>query len=335
MPATLVPVGGLSTEQVREALLAATRAPSLHNSQPWRFRCTPSTIELHADVDRALPAADPDNRELLLACGAALLNLRLAIRGLGYYPDVRLFPDHRRPELLATVRPRGHQMASPAEQRLIAAIPRRRTNRQPFFDETFTGPERDALRRAAEAERSWLALLPPEQVPTLRQLVQQAHFLQQEDPGFVAEWQRWTGRPFGESDGVPVSSGGPLPEAHDEWTLRDFTAGQGRRRVEGKDFESAPLIVVIGSFHDLPPARLQAGQAMQRVLLTAIDHGMSASFLSQVVEVPETRRKLRTLIGGGLWPQAVLRLGRGSPVPRTPRRPLEDLAEVTDVEPEA
>lgn len=333
MSATLVPVGGLSAEQVRQALQAATRAPSLHNVQPWRFRCTPSSIELHADLARELPAADPDNRELYLACGAALLNLRLTIRGFGLYPDVRLFPEHRRPELLATVRPGGRNMPTPVERRLIAAIPRRRTNRRPFVDEEFTGPERDALRRAAEAERSWLALLVPEQLPKLRQLVQQAHFLQREDPAFVAEWERWTGRPFGESDGVPLSSGGPVPEAHDEWTLRDFTAGQGQGRVKGKDFESEPLIAVIGSFHDLPMARVLAGQAMQRVLLTATDHGLSASFLSQVVEVPETRRKLRTLIGGGLWPQAVLRLGRGSPVPETPRRLLEEVVEVTDAEP--
>lgn len=91
-------------------------------------------------------------------------------------------------------------------------------------------------------------------------------------------------------------------------------------RLPGKDFEGDPLITVIGSFNDLPLAQLQAGQAMQRMLLTATAAGLSASFLSQVIEVPEARRQLRELISGALWPQAVLRLGYGTPISATARR---------------
>lgn len=325
MNLTVTPVAGLNSEQVRSVLAAATAVPSLHNSQPWRFRCTPSALEVHADTARAVPVADPDHRELVLACGAALLNLRLAIRALGIYPDVRLYPEPSQPDLLATVRPQGKHPITPAEQRLVDAIPRRRTNRRPFLDATITEPMRNELRRAAEAERCWLAILSPGQLPELRQLVHQAHHAQQDDPEFVAEWNHWAGRPGDAEDGVPACSSGPLPEAHDEWVLRDFSAGQARPRVAGKDFESDPMIAVLGSFHDLPLARLQAGQALQRVLLTATNVGLSASFLSQVVEVPGTRRQLRDLIGGALWPQTVLRIGHGSPVPRTPRRKLEDV----------
>ncbi len=104
------------------------------------------------------------------------------------------------------------------------------------------------------------------------------------------------------------------------WVLRDFSAGEARPRVVGKDFESDPLIAVIGSLDDRPLAQLRAGQAMQRVLLTATAEGLSASFLSQVIEVPATRGLLRELIGGGVWPQTVLRIGYGTPVRGTPRR---------------
>jgi nitroreductase len=321
------PVGGLTADQVETALAAATAAPSLHNSQPWRFRCTPSAIELYADTRREMPVADPDQRELLLACGAALLNLRLALRAMGLRPTVSLLPDPRQAELLASVRPVGRGPVAPADRTLAEAIRRRRTNRKPFLPKPVPEPIVAALRQAARAEQAWLATLTPAQLPLLRALVATAHRTQQEDPAFVAEWAEWTGRDASALDGVPARSGGPLPEPQDHWVLRDFTSGQARSRVPGKDFEPDPLIVVIGSFHDLPRARLQAGQAMERVLLTATAAGLSASFLSQVVEVAGPRRQLRDLIGGGLWPQTVLRIGYGSPVPATPRRDLRDVVE--------
>lgn len=333
MAATVMPVGGLTAEQVRTVLTAASAAPSLHNSQPWRFRSTRSVLELHADTSRAIPVADSDHRELALACGAALLNLRLAIRALGIYPDVRLCPDPTRPDLLAAVRPQGRRQTTPLEQRLADAIPRRRTNRRPFLDAAITDPMRNELRRAAEAERCWLAILSSAQLPRLRQLVVHAHEQQLQNAEFVAEWAWWTARGDDSPDGVPTRSAGPLPEPQDRWVLRDYSAGRARPRVAGKDFETDPLIAVVGSFHDHRLARMQAGQAMQRVLLTATNLGLSASFLSQVVEVAETRARLRSLIGGGLWPQTVLRIGYGSPVPRTPRRRVEDVLELVDEEP--
>jgi hypothetical protein len=324
-------VGSLDETQVHLVLRAAIAAPSLHNSQPWRFHRTGEAIELYADRERALPAADPDHRELLLACGAALLNLRLAIRSLGIYADTRLCPDPRRPDLLATVRPAGARPTTPFEQRLYQAIPRRHTNRRPFSDEPVREPVRHALRRAAQHERAWLVILSPAQLPQVRELAREAHETQLADPHFRGEWARWTARDTHLPDGVPATSAGPLPEPHDHWVLRDFSAGQARARVPGKDFEDHPLIAVVGSFHDQRLAHLQAGQAMQRVLLTATDAGLSASFVSQLVEVPSARGQLRQIIGGGLWPQTVLRIGAGFPVPATNRRDIHDVTEITAI----
>ncbi|GAA0517749.1 hypothetical protein GCM10011581_21980 [Saccharopolyspora subtropica] len=325
MELQLTPVASLTADQVRDALLAATAAPSLYNSQPWRFRCTPDAIELHADFSRALPAADPDDRELMLACGAALLNLRLMVRVAGVRPDVRLLPDHNRRGLLATVRPAGPHPATPVDRVLAAAIHRRRTNRRPFLPTPVSPVLRSRLRQAAEAERGWLAVLERPQLAPLQALVRSAHEAQRADPAFVAEWRQWTGRDADSREGVPAHTSGPLPEPQDEWVLRDYSGGTAPTRVVGKDFEPEPLICVLGSFRDSTFAQLQAGLAMQRVLLTATDAGLAASFLSQLVEVPQARKELRSLIGGGLWPQAVLRIGYGSPVPASPRRSLADV----------
>ncbi|MGP4019279.1 Acg family FMN-binding oxidoreductase [Saccharopolyspora sp. 5N708] len=320
-------VGSLAAERVREVLLAATAAPSLHNSQPWRFRCTPDAIELHADRSRAVPVADPDDRELLLACGAALLNLRLAIQMAGVQADVRMPPGRSQPDLLAVVRPAGRRPATPTCVGLAGAIHQRRTNRRPFQPTPVPLPVRNQLRQAAEAERAWLAIPEQPQLAKLRSLLERAHQVQFADPAFAAEWRYWTGRDLDARDGVPARSCGPAREPQDEWVLRNFGGGSAKARVSGKDFEPEPLICVLGSFQDSLSAQLHAGMAMQRVLLTATTAGLSASFLSQAIEVPAARKELRALIGGGLWPQAVLRIGYGSPVPTTPRRPLEEVVE--------
>jgi nitroreductase len=322
---------GLSPTEVEDALTVASLAPSVHNSQPWRFRVLPDQIELHADLQRRLPATDPEDRELRLSCGAVLGNLRLALQAHGVRPLVTLLPSGHRAGVegwgaLAVVRHGGHAHPSPELARLLQATRARRTNRRPFANVPVPPSHRAPLVRAVESERAWLYVLSsPEQRATLRHLVGEAHREQMANPAFAAELAAWTGRDGTHHDGVPVTAGGPQPAPQDEWVLRDFTAGQGRVRVDGKDFEPDPLLVVLCSFHEGPSAELQAGQALQHLLLTATSLGLSASFLSQPIEVPPIRAKLRRALGTTLDPQAILRLGFGSPVPPTPRRPVAEL----------
>jgi hypothetical protein len=317
---------GLPPEQVSALLTAAGQAPSLHNSQPWRFRLRPRSIELHADLDRQLPVADPDGRELRLACGAALFNLRLALHGLNIRPTVTIFPDTAQPGLLAAVRHGGHKPPTPHQLRLLQAIPTRRTNRRPFDDIAVGPAEQHALRHAALEEGSWLQVIEdPTQRRTLQQLAARAHREQLADPAFVTELTRWTSTTPDRRDGVPASAGGARPAPQDLWTLRDFSAGTSAERIPGKNFEHEPLIAVLSPYLAGPVADIHAGQALQRVLLTATVHGLSASFLSQVVEVTAAREELRRLIGGTRPPLAVVRIGRGYPVPATPRRAIADL----------
>src|SRR5215472_17796487 len=87
---------------VTELLATAARAPSVHNTQPWRFAVGAHAIDLYADTDRKV-GQDRDGREMLISCGAALFGLRLAVRGLGYLPAVTLFAERSRPWLLARV----------------------------------------------------------------------------------------------------------------------------------------------------------------------------------------------------------------------------------------
>jgi nitroreductase len=320
MTLPITSVGLLDPDQVKSVIGAAVLAPSTHNTQPWRFRCTPAGLELHADPDRALPVADADQRELLLSCGAALFNLRTAIHALGAHPATTLLPRRDDPTLLAVVRPFAARRPDPRLVELADAIPRRHTNRTPFEADLVPASVVADLRHAAEVEQAWLPRLDARQREDLRELVHKGHQAQVSDPAFLAEWRHWTARDRGSRDGVPEFAAGVMPSDNGGWVLRDFGS-----RPRGRTDHSEPLVVVIGSFDDTRTDRLRAGQAMQRVLLTATAAGLDASFISQPVEVPSVRAELRRLLGGGLWPQIVLRLGRGAPVPWTPRRTLHDV----------
>jgi nitroreductase len=322
---------GLTGRQVRDAVEAAARAPSLHNTQPWCFRVGPEGIELHVDRSRQLAVADPSGREMRIACGAALYNLRLALTGSGVRPLVTVLPDPTRPDLVATVRRGGSRPPTPEQRRLLEAVPRRRTNRRPFTDTLVSTAARHALRRAALDEGAWLDLVTdPGQRADLGALARRAHERQTADPDFVAELERWTGHGEARPDGVPAAAGGPLPRPNATWVLRDYSGGTHR---PDDDVEAEPLIAVLSVHADGPREEVRAGQALERVLLTATTHGLAVSFLSQLVECPEERESMRRLISGARPPQVVLRIGHGWPVPGTPRRPLTDLLLPTDHHP--
>ncbi|MCX2951415.1 hypothetical protein [Lentzea sp. NEAU-D7] len=206
---------------MRTVLEPASFAPSVHNSQPWRFRLLPDRIELHADVERSLSATDPDARELRLSCGAALFNLRVALHGLGVRPLVTLLPGNAVPGALAAVRRGGVLRPDDEHRALLRAVPVRRTNRRPFFESGVDGRRRHALVRAAELERAWLHVFTTrEDVARMKYLVRRAHQIQLDDPGAQAGHRR-----------VPATACRPPPRG-----------SARRRRTSGRSATSATTV---------------------------------------------------------------------------------------------
>lgn len=305
----------LLNSAIEQALRAATRAPSVHNTQPWRFVVAPPLVEVHLDRERVLRSADPGAREARMSCGAALFNLRLGLRAAGRRVVTDLLPDPSRPDLLAVLRISGARRATPEELTLADAVRRRATNRRPFTDRPVPAMHRNALVRAAEAEHAHLVLLDtPKALGDLATLLRRADHLQEEDRDFQRELRAWSG---GREDGVPLAAGGPRPAGGSLLTLRRFPSVSTVERP----YEQDPLVAVLATQDDDPRAHVRAGMALQRVLLIATVVGLSASFLAQPVEVPHTRAALHALTIGRGHPQTVLRIGFGPAADPTPRRP--------------
>lgn len=307
---------------LRLAAEAGIRAPSLHNSQPWRFRLRDGAIEVLADPLRQLQVADSRGWAVRIAGGAATFNARLALAVAGRPADVLLRPHDGDPQVVARLTPAAPRPATYAEKDLHAAIGRRFSNRRPFWPDPVPSEVRVRLLEAARAEGCWLELLVGMTALTgFSEIAQSADRVLRRDYDYQAEMSTWL-HADAAADGVPVTAGAPAPEPQDLLPQRSFS---DRRRAPGRDFEPEPLVAVLGSPGDRPVDQIAAGQALQRVLLTVTDAGLASSMISQPIEVPAARDQLRKALGRYGVPQMALRVGYGQPGTPTPRRALGDV----------
>lgn len=318
-----VPVGVLERAVRRAAL-----APSVHNSQPWRFELGPGRIRLWADRTRQLGVVDPAGRQLVISCGCALFNVRVALAADGYEAHVDLLPDPGRPDLLAriTATPRwgvrGAVLAA-----LDPAVDERRTNRRRFVAEPVPDELVAVLVRSASSEGARLTVLrTPAEHRQIAELGRYAAAVEEADPDYGAELRAWTTDDPRRPDGVQAMSipfTGPPRRGDGEWTARDFDAHRAGWLPQPRD-EEIPLLFVLGTEDDRPRSWIAAGQALERVLLETTRAGFVAALSTQPVEVPAARDGLRRRLSPPLWPHVVLRVGHAPDVPASPRRPVRD-----------
>ncbi len=183
----------------------AARAPSVHNTQPWRFRASQSAVELYCDPRRKLQL-DPAGREMLISCGAALFGLRLAVRSLGYEPVVELLPDPGRLRLLARVRLGAAKPMTVVEREMLRALPHRHTHRGRFGPGPLPAGLLAGLQHDALAERATLVLVEPGLAYERLACIARAVYRRLElEPLAEAETRRWSRKPGSQArDGVPA-----------------------------------------------------------------------------------------------------------------------------------
>ncbi|MFO0852385.1 MAG: nitroreductase family protein [Gemmataceae bacterium] len=313
--------------QQRFFLNYAVLAPSSHNTQPWLFRVVGDTAELYADRNRALRVVDPDDRELVISCGAALHHLRTAVRYFGHDDETGIAPDGH-PDLLATVRLGRPHSRDESDDALFHAIPGRRTTRAAFRPDPVPDGVQAELLQAAAAFGVWaFRVETPEDKHRVAELVAEGDHIQFRDEAFRRELAHWL-RPNDthSGDGLPgyTQGMGYVASYVGPWVVRTFDLGDGTAARDGQLAEGSPLLLVLGTATDSREAWLATGQALSNLLLVAHRHGLGVSYLNQPVEVPALRPRLRRLTGDAGQPQLVLRLGYSAVTPPpTPRRPVE------------
>jgi nitroreductase len=315
---------GTPAPALLECLRAAVAAPSIHNTQPWQFRLRDDAIDVLADRRRQLTTLDPEGREMLVSVGAALFNLRVAVRAHGREPRLRLLPDPAAPDLAATVQIDHPATGSSAAETLITAIPRRHTNRRPFADKPVPHGTLEELAGAATAEAATLLVADLALRTAILSLARTAENRLRTNPRYRAELAAWTTPGgLGRRDGVPRQAFGPR-DPHETVPLRDFALGHGFPTANVA-FEQDPTLILLFTDGDTPADWLRAGSALQRVLLTGTQRGLAATPLSQLLEIPRLRALLTDSLTGQIA-QTILRIGYATtPTPPTPRRPISEV----------
>ena len=309
----------------------AARAPSLHNTQPWRFKVSQDALELYADTKRQL-RVDPDGREMLISCGAALYGLRLGIRSLGRTPEVELLPDMAAagPRPLARVRLGPAAPVTAAERQMLKAVPHRHTHRGSFESGPMPAGLLPRLQDDARAEGATLIVIDSERArEELAAIVAASGRRQDRDPESRAETWWWSrdasslardGVPAHAFPAVPRRQAGQLPQ-------RDFDLGRGFGQLSA-DGPAAPVTAALFTSGDGEQEWLQAGQALHRLLLYAASQWVFACLNTQPLEDVATRALIKDCLIGPGSPQMLLQFGLSRTTHPTGRRPAAELTEL-------
>ena len=330
--------GAMSThfpdvETIRSALSLALRAPSVHNTQPWQWRVGDESLHLYSDPDLHLPHTDPDTRDMMISCGAALNHCLIAFSALGWQSKVHRFPNPSDPHHLAAIELHRYP-ANDMDIALAASIPRRRTDRR--FYSSWPVPQGDIALMGARAARAGVMLRRVDGLANLKHLAAEAAHRHSMDSDYLIELSTWSGR-YGSLAGVPARNT-PEPDPSAPIPARSF-AGPVLAQAPGfTATEDNAAVIALGTVADDDMARLRAGEVTSLVLLTATALGLSSCMITEPLEIAETRDAVRAdVFGSDGYPQVLLRIGwapvNTDPLPSTPRRALSEVVAQLDGSP--
>lgn len=324
MPATTV-----RTEIIKDAVSLACRAPSLHNSQPWRWVACAGALQLFLDPARVMNY-DRSRREALIGCGAALHHLEVAMAVGGWRTHVDRFPTPDDPNHLANLGFSPMDHVTERDRRRADAILRRRSDRLPFSAPTNWEPFEPLLRNLIDTDAVRLDALPDDLRPQLVEASQISASLRLYDSAYNAEVDWWTGG-FRPSEGIPDSSLVSAAEGDRVEVGRLFPVTRhGERRPEIPEDDAKLLLLSTDS--DEPADALACGEALSAALLECTMAGFATCTLTHITELRTTRELVTALMGYDSVPQVLIRVGvtpaLESVPPASPRRPVDDVFRV-------
>lgn len=309
-------------------------APSIHNTQPWRWVATGGVLELYADRERRLPAMDPDGRGLLMSCGGALWLATVGFAVAGWRVAVERLPDPTRPDLLARIRPTVRETPDEATLELARAAERRRTERRPFAPGQVPADLLERLVAAVgDSDGTYASLVgSPDELLDLAVVFSWSDRVETGDPAYRAELARWSRAADSlHRDGIPAEAVPHVPAGsprHADLPPRDFEVGGAGGQLLEPAVDERPAYLVLFTIEDGDADRLRAGEAYARVSVEAERLGLASSALTQAIDLPPVRERFRMLMDWPHHPQMVLRVGRppaGEPGPATRRRLLSEV----------
>lgn len=258
--------------------LYGSRAPSPCDVRPWEFHRDGDELELLACAGRAPAQGEAALREVIVSCGAALLNMRIALRHFGRRDDVHLLPDPKDPSIVARIRAGRHAHETPRDREMFYAIERRHTVHGELAG---TIPDRlvDLCRTEAQVYGAWLHLITaPADREAIADLIFEAH--------------------MAAADAMDAP-------ACDDWHGTTLAEAATVRRM----VRHAPVLMLLGTYGDDAAHWIAAGEALEAVLLHAAAHGTFAAFANQPLRSSKLRPWVTAVAGHRGSPHVLFGLG--------------------------
>jgi nitroreductase len=303
------------TDRARFLLRYAILAPSSHNSQPWEFVVEDGHIEIHAVEERWLEVADRDKRELYISLGCAVENLCIAAEQFGFDFEIAYHDDTI--PVVVRLQP-DSDTSSDRSPDLFDPITERSTNHHLFRDKSLDDSVRDVLRDCILEDDVTLELIDDSKRKDLiAELQAEADRLQMDDPDYRKELGYWIG--------IGALGDSWLKARIGQVVVSYLDIGDREAKKNSKLIQSAPVVGVLMTDSDDPSARIKTGQVFERMSLIVTRNGGAVHPMSQILERPEMREELTSILDGdGELPQHLFRLGYPQEEQgHIPRWPLE------------
>jgi nitroreductase len=320
----------VDTNVIRDAVRLACRAPSIHNSQPWRWVAASKAVFLFGDPHRVMRSADSSGREAIISCGIALDHFRVAMAAAGWHTNIDRFPNPNKLDYLASIDFSAAHYVTQAQRERADAILRRRTDRLPFDPPSNWESFEPVLRSGRDDDFATLHVLDDDIRPRLAEASRLTESLRRYDEYYHDELQWWAA-PFRLSEGVPPSALVSESEQRRVDVHREFPVyAHSERRAETS--QDHAKILVLSTPDDTREDALKCGEVLSTVLLECTMAGLATCTITHLTEVDVSRHIIGDLIENRGIPQVLIRVGIAPPMetppPATPRRPLEDVFEI-------
>ena len=307
-----------------ELVRFATLAANSHNTQPWRFSIEENSISIAPDYARRCPVVDPDDHHLFVSLGCATENLTHAAAAAGLKSNPVFDND------VVTIM---FEKAQPSLSPLFQAIPHRQSTRAVYDGKPVSPGDLGLLEQAGIDDGvAVLIMTDRTRLAKVTEYVVRGNSNQMQDKAFMKELKTWLR--FSEADAVATmdglfsrASGGPSVPSWLARPLLNFVYTEsGENDKYRAQIASSAGIAVFTSELNSKEHWIAVGRACQRFALQATSLGLKYAFINQPVEVPNLRNELSSYLGlGGQRPDIVVRFGYGPDLPRSLRRPPEQL----------
>ena len=323
--------GTANNPELEELVKHAIKAPSGHNTQPWKFYVYDSAIEVFPDFQKTLPVVDSEHRELYISLGCAVENLCIAAREKGFQPETTI---RKKNDTLYTIYI-SFENAQAQSSPLFPAIEKRQTNRSEYNHHVIS---RDTIQMLEEMNcqpgtHFYLHKRESKMYEALSRYIYKGNEIQMQNKAFKNElisWIRFNKKHVEQTQNGLTNEvmGTPaVPPFLGKLIVSAVLNPKNQNKTDEKHLASSSHLVLFTTENNTPNEWIELGRTLERFLLTTTNLGLANAYMNQPCEVDMLAEEIRgNLTENNEYPTLLLRIGYADPMPYSPR---EDVDSVT------